>query len=62
MEVCGNVCVAAVVKNSEYVLNKFIKLPNILISLFTYPLNLERLYLQPIKLDSEDSTKKNHMT
>ena len=49
-------------KEQQYVLNKFIKIcdckwPNLLISLLTYPINIDRLYLQSNESDSVESTK-----
>ena len=49
-------------KEQQYVLNKFIniynyKLSNLLINLLTYPINIDRLYLQSNKSDSVKSTK-----
>ena len=49
-------------KEQQYVLNKFIKIcdckwPNLLISLLTYPINIDRLYLHSNESDSVDSTR-----
>ena len=48
-------------KEQQYVLNKFIKTygciyPNFLISLLTYPINIDRLYLQSNESDSVELT------
>ena len=49
-------------KEQQYVLNNFInicgcKWPNLLTSLLTYPINIDRLYLQSNESDSVESTK-----